>query len=260
MATSTAVPRVAAVTGAARGLGRAIALRLATDGFDVAVNDIESAKPELESLQQEIMSHGRRSVTHVGDVSVEENVKMLVDDAAQALGKLDVMVANAGICITKPLLETSVEEWDRIHAINSRGTFLCYKYGAQQMIKQGSGGRLIGASSVAGKQAWSSIPAYSSTKFTVRGLTQAAAGEFGKHHINVNAYAPGPIDTNMLSDIGNGLGGKDGFYKQLDKAAALGFYDGKPEDIAALVSYLASPDSKFVTGQTIICDGGSVFD
>ncbi|KAG2003054.1 hypothetical protein CC2G_003687 [Coprinopsis cinerea AmutBmut pab1-1] len=130
---------------------------------------------------------------------------------------------------------------------------------ALQMIKQGRGGRIIGACSVTGKQAWPEISVYSSTKFAVRGLTQAAAQELGKHNITVNAYAPGPIDTEMLADIGRNVSTKDEFYSRKSNVAALGRM-ASPEDIAGIVSYLAGPDGKNVTGQTIIVDGGSVFD
>ncbi|PPQ88743.1 hypothetical protein CVT25_008550 [Psilocybe cyanescens] len=225
--------RTAVITGASRGIGRAIALRLAHDGYDVALNDLPSSSGLIDELSTIIKEKtGRKAVTLTGDVSVEEDVRKLVDGTVEGLGGIDVMVANAGICFTKSIADTTVKEWDKIQAINGRGTFLCYKYAALQMIKQGRGGRIIGASSVAGKQGWPYLSGYCSTKFVVRALTQSGAQEWAKHGITVNAYAPGPIETDMSLGI-----------------------NGTPEDIAGLVSYLASDQAKFITGQAITIDG-----
>ncbi|KAE9401212.1 NAD(P)-binding protein [Gymnopus androsaceus JB14] len=123
----------------------------------------------------------------------------MVDTVTKNLGGLDVMVANAGILNTtaKPITEYPAEEWERIFSINTRGVFFCYKYAAKQLITQGRGGRIIGASSIAGKRAAAYHSAYSASKFAVRGLTQSAALELGEHGITVNAYAPGFIRTAM---------------------------------------------------------------
>ncbi|KAJ7097566.1 hypothetical protein C8R44DRAFT_889107 [Mycena epipterygia] len=192
---------VALVTGAAQGIGRGVALRLADDGFNVAVNDIEANTANLDTLVEEIRKKGRASAKCVANVSQENQVKEMVELAVQKLGRLDVMVANAGVT-GRPgmqLKEVSSDEWDRIMNINARGTFFCYKFAGMQMIKQGGGsGRIIGASSVAGKQGIATHGVYSASKFAVRGLTQAAALEFGAHGITVNAYAPGAIDTPMM--------------------------------------------------------------
>ncbi|KAF8885326.1 acetoin reductase family protein [Infundibulicybe gibba] len=225
---------IAVVTGAAKGIGRAIALRLADDGFDVALNDIPSQIEALESLLQEIAGKGRKSTIVVGDVSVEEDVRSLVSHVGATLGGLDVMVSNAGICITKPIMETTLGEWERQFAINSRGVFLCHKYAGEYMINQGRGGRLIAASSLTGKQGSDPGGAYCATKFAVRGMTQAFAKALGKHGITVNAYAPGLIETDMLHAIG--------------------------EEIASIVSYLVSKESRFITGQSISVNGGVFFD
>ncbi|KAF4615564.1 hypothetical protein D9613_013004 [Agrocybe pediades] len=180
---SAAAPsnRVAVVTGASRGIGRAIALRLARDGYNIALNDLPSTTSGLDEVREAIAAQGRQVFVSAGDIGQEET-----------------MVANAGIAIIKPILETSVEDWDKTSNVNSRGVFLCYKLAAEQMIKQGRGGRIIGASSVAGKKGMPYVASYSATKFSVRGLTHAAAQEWAKHGINVNAYAPGPIETDML--------------------------------------------------------------
>ncbi|KAH9072936.1 hypothetical protein EDB83DRAFT_143735 [Lactarius deliciosus] len=241
--------KVALITGAARGIGRAIALRLADDGLDVAVND-RSSSPELDELVREIKSKGRRSLAVPADVSLEPEVEKGVRKVVRDLGGLDVMVANAGIVSFESFLDTTVENFDRLMAVNARGTMLCYKHAAKQMIAQARGGRIIGACSVAGKQAHVADPTYSATKFAVRGLTQAAALELGKYGITVNAYAPvaqtrarfGPdaLSASIASTVVNRL--------------------GTPEEIAGLVSYLASNGSGFVTGQSISINGGSFFD
>ncbi|KGO39458.1 Short-chain dehydrogenase/reductase SDR [Penicillium expansum] len=140
----------ALVTGASQGIGHAIALRLAEDGFDLAVNDIEAKKEKLEKLKLEIESLGRRSIVVVGDVSLEEEVNHMISSAVGALGNLTVMVANAGIILTKRLMDITPDEWDRVQAVNVRGMFLCYKAAGQQMIKQGGGGKIIGACSISG--------------------------------------------------------------------------------------------------------------
>jgi len=136
--------RVALVTGAARGIGRAIALRLADDGFDVAVNDLPNT-PELSEVLEGIQSKGRRSLAVPADVSLESEVVRMIQDVVQELGSLDVMIANAGMMLCRPLLDTTVEEFDRLMAVNVRSVMLCYKYAAKQMIAQGHGGRIIGA-------------------------------------------------------------------------------------------------------------------
>ncbi|KAJ7621469.1 NAD-binding protein [Roridomyces roridus] len=246
---------IALVTGAAQGIGRAIALRLADDGFDVAVNDI-SASAELQNLVKEIQQRGRASSIHTADVSQDAQVKEMIEAVVRKHGSLDVMVANAGV--TGPggpnIANVTVEEWDRIMNVNARGTFLSFKYAGLQMVKQGRGGRIIGASSIAGKQGSFVHWAYTASKFAVRGLTQSAAIEFGSHGITVNAYAPGLIETPMLfgaftTEI------RDDF-KEKTPLKTLGV----PTDIADFVSFIASKESKFITGQTISINGGLYFD
>jgi NAD(P)-dependent dehydrogenase (short-subunit alcohol dehydrogenase family) len=145
---------VALVTGSGNGIGRAIAIRLANDGYDIALNDLVTNKNNLDATREEINTEypGRRVCVLVADVSIEEEVKNMVDGTVEALGRLDVMVANAGILRTGSILETSVDDLDAVLAVNVRGTFLCYKYAAQKMIDQGTRGRIIGASSLAGKK------------------------------------------------------------------------------------------------------------
>ncbi|KAJ6482561.1 NAD-binding protein [Mycena sanguinolenta] len=252
---------VALVTGAAQGIGRSIALRLAEDGFDVAVNDISDKSADLETLVEEIQQKQRKSSKHVADVSQEESVKEMVAGVVKAHGGLDVMVANAGIAgpYRTPLVELSAEQWDKVMAVNARGTFLCYKHAGLQMIAQGRGGRIIGASSFAGKKAIALQAVYSASKFAVRGLTQAAALEFGPHGITVNAVAPGAVVTTMLTGISTTAEQTETLLDRLKNASPLKML-GTPEDIAGLVSFLASKGSQFITGQSISINGGIYFD
>ncbi|KAG9309647.1 hypothetical protein JVU11DRAFT_10311 [Chiua virens] len=256
---------VALVTGSANGIGRAIVLRLANEGYDVVLNDLPANKDRLDETSKAINTEcpERRVSVFVADVSVEKEVKNMVDHAVEAFGRLDVMVANAGVLRTGSFAETTVEDLDAILAVNVRGTFLCYKYAAQKMVEQGIKGRIIGASSLAGKKGNPFLSAYCTSKFAVRGLTQCAALEYGRCGITVNAYAPGLVQTAMLDtlqqDIVRITGNEGGVIDPIMKLAAVG-YLGNTKDIASLVAYLVSPDAHYVTGQTISIDGGTYFD
>ncbi|KAA1479740.1 NAD(P)-binding protein [Dentipellis sp. KUC8613] len=185
----------------------------------------------------------------------------MVANAVEKLGRLDVMVANAGVGhggVGPPhmtIVDTSLQNWRNLNAVNVEGVMLCYKYAARQMIKQGGGGRIIGASSICGKRGVPTLGAYCASKFAVRGLTQCAAQELSEYNITVNAYAPGTIYTSMTKVH------KDGGIERLKET--LGFPQAKtgyPDDIAQWVSFIASPASHFISGQTTIIDGGLLFD
>lgn len=245
------VSRVAVVTGAAQGIGLSIALRLADDGLDVAVNDTASKSKQLEDAVSQIRAKGRRAIAVLADVTQETQVKDMVSQVVEQLGSLDVMVANAGVLVVQPLMEASAEDWDRVMAVNVRGIMLCYKYAATQMVKQGRGGRIIGASSVAGKKGWAGLSAYCSSKFAIRGLTQSAAEELAKHKITVNTYAPGIIRSSMAKTLALGL-------EECGMPADLPL--AEPDVVAAVVSFLIKPESYFITGQSISPNGGAIFD
>ncbi|XP_006464033.1 hypothetical protein AGABI2DRAFT_194636 [Agaricus bisporus var. bisporus H97] len=254
------VLQVALVTGAARGIGEAIARRLAKDGYDLAINDLPSQTPGLEKLQEEIISMGRRSYICIADVSKENEVKNMIDNTVEALGGLHVMIANAGIGRISPGPLGTLESWDLTMATNARGVFLCYKYAAEVMIKQGQGGRIIGASSVAGKQSLEShTAAYAASKFAIRGLTQAAARELGKYNITVNTYAPGPIDTPMSKTFGLSDAEISAVKEKERKMTVLGRI-GTADEVAGVVSFLVSSDASYVTGQTMSVNGGMLLD
>jgi NAD(P)-dependent dehydrogenase (short-subunit alcohol dehydrogenase family) len=247
--------RIAIVTGGAQGIGRAISLRLALDGLDVVVVDLPIKLEGLQAVSKEIESLGRKSVVITADVSKEEDVKAMVENAVNEFGRLDVMVANAGLMPgLAPIDSADIKDWDRIWLVNIRGTALCYKHAAIQMIKQGFGGRIIGASSIAGKKGGASIAGYSASKFAVRGLTQSAAADLSAHNITVNAYAPSAIITPMIADLMADLENTKKSVKFSDVKV------GQPEFVANAVSFLASLDSHFITGQTINVCGGTNYD
>ncbi|KAF8993611.1 hypothetical protein BDQ17DRAFT_1431588 [Cyathus striatus] len=266
---------VAVVTGASGGIGRSIALRLAQDGYHISINDLPSNNEKLKEVERDIVGMGKKCFISLGDVSKEEVVKSLVQNAADELGGIDVMVANAGIFsgknsildskhsfsisyqhdLTARLIAATVDQMDRSYSVNIRGVFLCYKYAANQMIKQGRGGRIIGASSLAGKQGYPFVSPYVTSKFAVRGLTQSAASELGKYGITVNAYAPGFVETAMMKQFRDPSPGSS----QFSTVNPVGRV-GDVRDIASLVSFLASSGSGFITGQSISINGGVFFD
>lgn len=255
---------VAIVTGSSGGIGRGIALRLADDGFDVVVNDIAPKKADIDAVVAEIKAKGKDAIGLSADVSDKDQVEALVADTVASFGALNVMVANAGILETTPLLELSVEQWDRSMAINLRGVFLCFTVSAKQMIKQGGGGKLIAACSISGYRPSGKAPAYCSSKWGVRGLTQTAALELGAYGITVNSYCPGSVKTGMSMVFAERLAKERGdanvedvYKNSKHRTNALG-QELFPENIAGLVSFLAGKDSSHMTGQSIICDGGKL--
>lgn len=262
---------VALITGAGQGIGRSISLRLAADGFDIGLSDIPTNKSNLEEVAREITRTyaGRRVCVLLADVTVEDDVCKMVDGVVTELGGLDVMVANAGILVVAPLVETTLADWEKIFAVNVTGVFLSYKYAARKMIALNEthkrGRRIIGASSRAGKIGAQHLSAYCASKFAVRGITQSAAIELGRHGITVNAYAPGPIMTTMFDDLNEanvkltGSSDPSGYIEMAKKNTSVG-YLGVPNDVAGLVSYIASPESHFITGQSIMIDGGIIFN
>jgi len=262
MATSQETTRVAIVTGSAQGIGRAIALRLAADGLHVVVSDI-SAKLELcQAVVKEIESASPegQAVAVVCNVSVESDVEALVSTAVTKFGRLDVMVANAGVSDKhQSILEANIDDWEKLWAVNIRGVVLSYKHAAIQMVKQGHGGRIIGASSVLGKKGGPMLGAYVTSKFAVRGLTQTAAQELNPHNITVNAYCPGLIQTAMTTST-NTVPGTDPLAGIKEFLGDPNYKSAQPEVIAATVSHLASVEAHFITGQCVNICGGTTFD
>jgi meso-butanediol dehydrogenase/(S,S)-butanediol dehydrogenase/diacetyl reductase len=252
--------RVAVVTGAGRGIGAAIARRLAADGLAVMVSDVDGAT--AAGTAQGIADDGGRAASHVADVSDRDACFALVAAAREELGSVDVMVSNAGIAQVKTLLEVTPEDLQRMLGVNVGGVLWGLQAAAEAMIEQGRGGKIISASSIAGHQGFDHLGHYSASKFAVRALTQAAAKELATHGITVNAYCPGIVGTAMWDEIDVGLGGYLGTGKgealaQYSQLIALGRVQ-TPEDVASFVSYLASPDADYMTGQAPVIDGGIV--
>jgi meso-butanediol dehydrogenase / (S,S)-butanediol dehydrogenase / diacetyl reductase len=255
--------RTALVTGGARGIGRGIALRLASDGLDVAVADLPSMRDEADGVADEVRAAGRRAAVIDVDVSDAGQVDAMVAATVTELGRLDVMVANAGVAQVAPLLEVTPEQFDWLMSINLRGVFLCYTAAARQMIAQGDGGKIIGAASIAAHKGFAMLGHYSASKWGVRGLTQAAAQEWAAHGITVNAYCPGIVGTKMWDYIDEKIAEAEGLQKgealaKFSELITLGRVQ-TPEDVAQFVSYLASPDSDYMTGQSVMIDGGVLF-
>jgi meso-butanediol dehydrogenase/(S,S)-butanediol dehydrogenase/diacetyl reductase len=252
--------KVAIVTGAARGIGRAIALQLARDGAAVATADLNEAG--AQSVAEEIAAVGGRAVGLPVDVADAASTRALVDEAVRRLGRLDIMVANAGIIQVKPFLELTVDDWDRTFAVNVRGVFLSFQAAARRLVEQGQGGRLLATASIAAKMGSPYQAHYQASKAAVVGMVRSVAWEFGQHQITVNCYCPGVVDTDMWRNIdserGKLLGKQPGeLLREQAQRNPLGRVE-VPEDVAPLVSFLASEDSRFITGQAINVDGGMV--
>ncbi|KAI3393872.1 hypothetical protein diail_3547 [Diaporthe ilicicola] len=261
----------AIVTGSSRGIGRSIALRLASDGYDVCINDIPAMEKRCDGVVKEIQSMGRKACTAVADVSKRAEVKDMIQKSVKQLGPLHAMIANAGIAQVKAVLDLTEEDFSRMFAVNVHGVQNCYAEAARQMIAQGTcrpdaPGKIIGASSIVGFKPLALLSHYSASKWAVRGLTQACAMELAEHNITVNAYAPGIVGTGMWELIDEGLAEKSGgqvkkgdmMSKYVSDLTALGRVS-VPEDVAKLVSFLCSSDSDFVTGQTQVVDGGIIY-
>ena len=254
--------RSALVTGAARGIGRAIAERLAADGLGVSVADLPSSKDEVDAV---VAGLGGRSAA-LGlpvDVADADSVEAAVAAHVEHFGGLDVMVANAGIAVTAPLLEITAEQWQLTMDVNLKGVLHCYQSAARQMIAQGRGGRLIAAASVAAHRGGKWQGAYSASKFGVRGLTQSVAQELAPYQITVNVYSPGVVHTPMWEGIDAEMSRRHGTEVGTEMAGMVaGIPLGRletPYDVAGVVSFLASSDAGYITGQSIVADGGMWF-
>lgn len=253
--------KIVLVTGAGQGIGRAIALRLARDGADIALVDLDDES--TPAVAREIEKIGRKAATFPADVSQRDQVYAAVDHAEKALGGFDVMVNNAGIIDVGPMAEVTPERVDRIFKVNVDGVLWGIQAAARKFKQRGQKGKIISAASVAGHDGFELLGIYSATKFAVRGLTQAAAKEYASDGITVNAYCPGIVGTDMWVEIDKRFaeltGAKVGAtYERYVEGIALGRAQ-TPEDVAATVSFLAGPDSDYVTGQAIITDGGLVY-
>lgn len=226
--------------------------------------DIKANKAGIDETVAEIGKLGRKSYGHVADVSKRSEVEGLVDAAVKNLGPLNTMIANAGIAQVKGLLDLTEDDFRRMFEVNVFGVQNCYAVAAKQMIKQGNGGKIVGAASIVAFKPFPMLSHYSASKWAVRGLTQAYAMEMAEHKITVNAYAPGIVGTAMWDLIDEELAKKEGAKKgEMIKKYSEDLIALKrtsvPEDVAKMVSFLGSPDSDYVTGQTMVVDGGIIF-
>ncbi|WP_339768861.1 acetoin reductase [uncultured Paraglaciecola sp.] len=253
--------KVALVTGAGQGIGRAIAMRLAQDGADVAIVDLNTEK--MLAVSREIETLGRKATTFKADVSDQKQVYAAIEHTEKTLGGFDIMVNNAGIAQVQAIADITQEEMDKIQKINVNGTLWGIQAAAKKFIERKQKGKIINASSIAGHNGFALLGAYSATKFAVRALTQAAAQEYASAGITVNAYCPGVVGTDMWVEIDKRFseitGAPEGeTYKKYVEGIALGRAQ-TPVDVANFVSYLASPDSDYMTGQAPLIDGGMVY-
>lgn len=265
--------RVAVVTGAGgqRGIGRAVARRLAAEGAAVVVSDVRAGGDGdwggLAAVAAEIEAAGGQSLTVVGSVAEPADVDDLVEAALGRFGRIDILVNNAGAVAGPdrvPIVDLPATEWDRIQAVNARGTFLCSQAAARHMVERGGGGRIINISSLAGQQGFARYGAYCASKFAVIGLTQVMAQELGPEGITVNAVCPALVDTERVWGMAEGLKPEGtstaAFHKEhIDKSAAMTALGrvAQPEDVAQSVAYLASDEAAYLTGVSLSVSGGA---
>lgn len=240
--------QVALITGAGRGIGKAIALRFAREGADIAVIDLNGEW--AQAAGEEIRVLGRRVFVKTADVSDHDQIQTTVREAAAALGKLDIVVNNAGIGKAQPFLEITKENWERHLHIHLFGTFYCAQAAAREMAKQ-KYGRIVNIASIAGLIGPIDLAPYGAAKAGIIGLTRAAALDLADYGITVNAIAPGPIDTELLRTWP-----ADALRERAQHMPIARL--GKVEEIAHAALFLASPDSGFITGTVLAVDGGSV--
>jgi meso-butanediol dehydrogenase/(S,S)-butanediol dehydrogenase/diacetyl reductase len=250
------------VTGAGRGIGAEIARGLAADGARLTVADL--SEETANKTAAEIRNAGGTAIGVAVDVRQRESVRAMIDQAVQAHGRLDVIFNNAGVAQTKPFLDITEDDWRFVTDVNALGVLICMQEAIRRMLAQGDGGKIINTASIAGKQGYEPLAHYSASKFAVVALTQAAARAFGKDRINVNAICPGVVATDMWKVIDggfreHGLTSRDNeAFDTFAGIAVLG-RPSTPQDLVGVARFLASPDSDFMTGQSLLVDGGMVF-
>ncbi len=229
--------KVAVVTGAGRGIGRAIALALARDGAMVAL--AARSVDELEAVAAEIRAGGQRALVVPADVAVEAHARALIDRALGEFGRLDVLVNNAGAVARELLRDLTVEDWDRVIAVNLRGTFLCSKFALEPMLAQGQGW-IVNISSGAGKRGVPTRTAYSAAKFGVIGLTEALDAEVRRHGVRVHVVCPGPVESRMR---------REGFPDEDPSTLS------QPDDVAAAVLFCLLQSPTAYTREVVVMPG-----
>ncbi len=240
--------KVAIITGAAGGMGKADALLFAKEGAKVAVTDMQEDK--LQEVVREIVANGGEAIGFKQDVASEEDWIRVATETVAKFGKIDILVNNAGVSDSTPFLDQTVENWEKIMSINVTSVFLGQKHVIPHMIEAG-GGSIINISSIAGLTGGSGTGPYTASKGAVRLLTKATAVDYAKHHIRANSIHPGYIETPMTVDLLKDENMRQWFLSQTPIPRL-----GKPEDIASGVLFLASDESSYITGIELPIDGG----
>jgi NAD(P)-dependent dehydrogenase (short-subunit alcohol dehydrogenase family) len=243
--------KAAVVTGAANGIGRATALVFAEEGARVVATDIDAAG--LDSLRGEFEAKDADCATVVGDVSQDADARAMIDACVERYGRIDVLVANAGVIPLGAITESTADDWDRVMSIDGRGMFLTCKYAIEAMLKTG-GGSIVCLSSISGMAGQARQSTYGPAKFAASGLTKHLAVEWADKGIRVNAVAPGTIRTEAVRRLPEQPGGAE-YIEEIRKNHPMGRL-GEPEEVAKAIAFLASDDASFVTGAILAVDGG----
>ena len=241
--------RTAVVTGASRGIGRAIALALAAAGADIVAT--ARSTDDLDEVAGDVRARGRACHTIVADLRDVADIRAMAAAAISALGHVDILVNNAGVAFPQEALEVSEEAWDSQFAVNLKGLFFCTQCFGRHMIDRGEGGRIINTSSQAGVVGLPDHAAYCATKAGVGLLTRVLAIEWGRHQVLVNAVAP----TVILTEMGERVWGEPAKRDPMLARVPLGRF-GRPSEVAGVVVFLASDAASLITGETILVDGG----
>ena len=253
--------KIALVTGAGRGMGRAISLQLAEAGANIAVSDIDASTAEDTAVA--VKQLGRESIAVPADMGYVDDIDRMVRQAKDAFGRIDIIVNNAGVTKYLDIMDVQEDDWDRIHRVNAKGVFFCMQRAARELIEQGQGGRIINIASIAGKgYAGTSNAAYAASKGAVISMTHIAALQLGRYDINVNAICPGSTLTTMAAETMARRAETSGqSIQELEEARDGRIPIGRPnepEDIAAMAVFLAGPGGRNITGQAFNVDGGLV--
>ena len=240
--------KIAIVTGSGRGIGKSTVLELAKEGAKVVVSDIDIK--ECQNVCDEIKKIGSDAIAVKCDISKKSDVDAMIKKIMQKFQKIDILINNAGVVLMKPFVEMTEKDWDFVLDINLKGVFLCTNAVVKQMIKQKSG-KIISVASIAGEVGFMNTSAYCASKAGIINLTRGLALELSPHNINVNAIAPGVIATKMTEDML-----KDKKTKEVLLASTPLGRVGQPEEIGKAAVFLASDDSNFITGHTLVVDGG----
>ncbi|MEA2023704.1 MAG: 3-oxoacyl-[acyl-carrier-protein] reductase [Actinomycetota bacterium] len=239
--------RVALVTGGSRGIGRAVALRLASDGHAVAINYATNSAA-ADDVVEAITGNGGTAIAVRADVGDADAVAAMFETVEEELGRVDVLVNNAGITRDDLLLRMGPEAWDQVIETNLRSVYLCSRAAMRGMLRS-RWGRIISVSSISGISGNPGQANYAASKAGIIGFSKSIAREIGSRNITVNVVAPGFIETDMTEELGTEIA------EEVARRVAVGRL-GRPEEIAAAVGYLASDDAAYVTGQTLVVDGG----